>query len=124
MSRIDDELKLALRREEPSHDFADRVMSRIAASSAETKQERLREKPAWRQKLSEFFQPVKMKWVMATGLATLLVFVAAYRYREHQRALIEMAEGERAKEQVMMAMKIASAKLNVAQRKVQESGEK
>jgi hypothetical protein len=34
------------------------------------------------------------------------------------------AEGQRAKEQVMLAMRIASAKLNVAQRKVKEAGQR
>jgi hypothetical protein len=38
--------------------------------------------------------------------------------------LSEIAEGERAKEQVMMAMRIASAKLNIAQKKVNETTER
>ncbi len=126
MSRIEEELRMALRREEPSTDFTDRVMARIAASPVETKQEKLREKITWQRRLAEFFQPPQMKWAIAGAMAFLLMFAAfgAYRYREQQRAVEEMAEGERAKEQVMLAMKIASAKLNVAQKKVQDSSEK
>jgi hypothetical protein len=41
-------------------------------------------------------------------------------YREQQR---EIVEGERAKEQVMLALQIASTKLNAAQRKVRQAGE-
>ena len=65
----------------------------------------------------EFFQPPRMKWAMAGAMAFVLIIAAfgVYRYRAHQA---EIAEGERAKEQVMLAMRITSAKLNVAQKKV------
>jgi hypothetical protein len=126
MSRIEDELRTALRRQEPSTDFTERVMARLAATAVETKQEKSREKAGWRQKLKEFFQPVPLKWAVAGAIACLLIFAAVglSRYREHQRAMAEIAQGERAKEQVMLAMKIASAKLNVAQKKVQENSNK
>jgi len=128
MNRFDDELKLALRRQEPSADFADRVMARIAELSAESKQEKSREKASWLQKLAEFFQPPQMKWAMAGAMAIALIVagVGVHRYRENerQRVLAEIAEGEKAKEQVMMAMRIASAKLNIAQKKVNETTER
>ena len=123
MNRFEDELKHALRREEPSPDFTDRVMARITELQ---RQEKSREKTEWWKKLAEFFRPATMKWAMAGAIVCLLMFAAfgLHRYREHQRAIAEMAEGERAKEQVMLAMRIASAKLNVAQKKVQQSGER
>ncbi len=128
MNRFDDELKLALRRQEPSADFADRVMARIAELSAESKQEKSREKASWLQRLAEFFQPPQMKWAMAGAMAIALIVAGAgvHRYRENdrQRMLAEIAEGEKAKEQVMMAMRIASAKLNIAQKKVNETTER
>lgn len=128
MNRFDEELKLALRRQEPSADFADRVMARIAELSVESKQEKSREKASWLQRLTEFFQPPQMKWAMAGAMAVALIVasVGVHRYRENerQRMLIEIAEGEKAKEQVMMAMRIASAKLNIAQRKVNETTER
>ena len=49
------------------------------------------------------------------------VMVGGYRYREQQRRQAEIVEGERAKEQVMLAMRIASHKLNIAQKKVQHT---
>ncbi len=128
MSRFDDELKLALRRQEPSAGFADRVMTRIAELSAESKQEKSREKASWLRRLAEFFQPPRMKWAMAGAMAIALIVAGAgvYRYRENerQRMLAEIAEGEKAKEQVMMAMRIASAKLNIAQKKIQETSQR
>jgi len=126
MNRFEDELKLALHREEPSPDFTDRVMARINELPAPQKQQKPRENYDWRQKLAEFFRPPTMKWAMAAGLAIVLIVATfgANRYREHQQAMAEVAaqaEGQRAKEQVMLAMRIASAKLNVAQKKVNEA---
>jgi hypothetical protein len=123
MNRLEDELKSALRREQPSADFADRVMARIARLPA--KQEKERKHTAWLKRLAGFFQPPQLKWAMAGAMACLLVFagVGLKQNRERRRA-IEIAEGEKAKEQVMLAMRIASAKLNVAQKKVQENHER
>jgi hypothetical protein len=118
MNRFDDELKNALRREEPSPDFTDRVMARVAELK---KKEKQGEKTGWMRRLAEFFQPPQMKWAMAGAMAIVLLVAGfgVYRSRENERRrLAEIAEGEQAKEQVMLAMRIASAKLNVAQKKV------
>jgi hypothetical protein len=48
-------------------------------------------------------------------------FGVHYRRENERWRLAEIAEGERAKEQVMLAMRIVSAKLNVAQKKVNEA---
>jgi len=121
MNRFEDELKLALRREEPSPGFTDRVMARIAELQ---RQEKSREKTYWLRRLMEFFQPPRMKWAMAGAMAGLLLIAGfgVHRSRENERRrLAEIAEGERAKEQVMLAMRIASAKLNIVQKKVHEA---
>jgi hypothetical protein len=124
MSRIENELRSALRRHEPPPDFSDRVMARIAALPGESSREKSREKRSWSLRLAQFFQPIQVKWAMVGAVCCLMIFatLGVHRYREHQRS--EIAEGERAKEQVMLAMKIASAKLHAAQKKVQESSEK
>lgn len=128
MNRFEDELRAALRRQEPASDFTGRVLERITQLPAPQTQtrEKLREKTDWRQRIAKFFQPPQLKWAMVGAMALLLVAAAigVHRYREHQRAMAEMAEGQRAKEQVMLAMRIASQKLNVAQKKVQEAGER
>jgi hypothetical protein len=121
MNRFDEELKLALRREEPSPDFTDRVMARVAELQ---KREKPGEEAGWLRRLAEFFQPAQMKWAMAGAMAILLViagFGVHHRRESERRRLAEIAEGERAKEQVMLAMRIVSAKLNVAQKKVNEA---
>lgn len=123
MKRFEDELRTALRREQPAPDFAARVLERIAQLPVP---EKPREKIGWRQRIAEFFQPPQLKWALTWAMALLLVgvMIGGYRYREQQRRQAEIAEGERAKEQVMLAMRIASAKLNVAQRKVNETTER
>lgn len=123
MNRFEDELRAALRSEPPAPDFAARVLERIAQLPAA---EKSREKIHWRRRIAEFFQPPQMKWALAGAMALLLVgvMIGGYRYRQQQRRQAEIAEGERAKEQVMLAMRIASHKLNVAQRKVNETAER
>ena len=44
-----------------------------------------------------------------------------HRRESERMRLAEIAEGEHAKEQVMLAMRIASAKLNAAQKKIRET---
>jgi hypothetical protein len=120
MSRFDDELKRALHREEPGPDFTDRVMSRVAGLQ---KREKSREKTGRLRRFAEFFQPHRMKWAAAGAMAILLLIagLGVHRRRENERRrLAEIAEGQRAKEQVLLAMRIASEKLNIAKKKVHE----
>jgi hypothetical protein len=123
MNRFDDELRRAFKREEPSRDFTDRVMARVAELQ---KREKPRAKADWLRKLAGVFQPPRMKttWATAGAMAVLLIiagFGVHARRENERRRLAEIAEGERAKEQVMLAMRIASAKLNVAKKKVHET---
>jgi hypothetical protein len=127
MNSFDDELRHAFSREEPSPDFTDRVMARIAEAQ---KLEKPREKPDWLKRLVGFFQPIsmkwapQMKWAMAGAMAILLIiagFGVHTRRENERRRLAEIAEGERAKEQFMLAMRITSAKLNIAKKKIHEA---
>jgi hypothetical protein len=117
---LEEELKRALRRENASPKFTDRVMKHISRSAAAAKRQNSSGWKGWRQRLAEYLKPARMKWVVAGATACLLIITAlgVHRYREQQRAIAEIAEGERAREQVILAMRIASAKLNNAQKKV------
>jgi len=123
---LEKELKRSLRREDASPDFNARVMARIAAAADGAARKQARAENRWWRRLLEFFRPPEMKWALAGAAALLLVFavIGVQRYRVQQRAAAELAEGERAKAEVMLALKIASAKLNIAQKKVRspESG--
>ena len=134
---LEKELKGALRRHEPAPDFAARVMARLAESASAKRVEARSERLTLWRRWAGFFELPQLKWALAGALACLLLSVGAVRYRQHQYELAELAareqaaeevaeeaEGQRAKEQVMLALQIASAKLNVAQRKVRESSER
>jgi hypothetical protein len=101
MSCLDDELRNAMRREEPPEGFVERVLAKVPA----TNQDKWTSLFAWR----------GLKWALAgamcLGLAAAVV--------EHQRAQEEQARGMAAKAQLMLALRITSYKLQFAQAKVQ-----
>jgi hypothetical protein len=81
MSRLDDELKVAFRRKQPSIDFAARVLERINEPPAPKKN--------WRQVLARFFEPPKLRWVAIGVAASLLVAIATGGYRLLQQEPVE-----------------------------------
>ena len=92
MASLEDELKSALRRQEPSPDFTDRVLARVAATPV---------------------RPAPQPWIrwVAPMAAALMLAAGGAEYRHYR--------GERAKAQVLLAVRIAGSKLAKAQRKVQ-----
>jgi UDP-N-acetylmuramyl pentapeptide synthase len=90
MSRLDDELKNALQREEPPPGFAGRVLARVEARQSR--------RPWW-----------------AAAIAAAVLLAAGVEF-EHQRRL--RAEGEQAKERVMLALQITGSKLQVIKEKI------
>lgn len=81
MSRLDDELRAAFRRVEPSSDFAERVIGRINNPPAA--------RPSLWRRLKSFFEPPVARWV-AVGVATsLLVAIFASQYTQLQEATPE-----------------------------------
>ncbi len=108
MSRFEDRLREALRREDPGPEFTAGVLARAAAASAP--------RPDWWRRLASAFRPVKIRWAAAGALACVLVVAGAVEYRERQ----ERIEGEAAKQQLVLALRIAGTKLNLARAKVVE----
>lgn len=84
---LDEELKLALRRKEPPPGFRDRVLREINSS------------PRQAESLSYTHR------IAAAALLALVIGGTTARYIEQRR------EGERAKEQVLQALRITSQKL-------------
>jgi len=89
MDWLEDELKQALGRKQPSPDFEARL---IAAAAAAGRRSVLR------------FPVLAMPRWLAAAAAVLVITGAGAGYRHHQ--------GEAAKEQVMLAMRITGQKLN------------
>jgi hypothetical protein len=112
MSRLDDELRNAFRREDPGEDFTNRVLERAAAQPATR---------GWRTRLAAAFSPSGNRWAAAALAASLLLGVGGIELRRQQQ---RRAEAEAAKAQLMTALRIAGSKLRLAQEKVLQVGEK
>ncbi|HMC57685.1 MAG TPA: hypothetical protein VKJ01_00705 [Candidatus Solibacter sp.] len=95
MDWLEDELQQALRRQEPSPDFEARVTSTVSRQV----------NAAAGRRLPVMMRPVLLmpRW-LATAAAVLAIAGAGAGYRYHQ--------GHVAKEQVMLAMRLAGSRLN------------
>jgi hypothetical protein len=107
MRNMDDELRNALRREEPPQGFADRVLQRAARGQV---QQRQTSRTDW---------PFR-RWAAAAAIVAALA--GGFQYREVRQEREERVKGEAAKEQVIQALRIAGSKLQVVQAKVKEIG--
>ena len=95
---IESDLKRALRRESPPAGFASRVIARLGAEAKPR-----RRAPWWR--------------AVAAGIVLTAIF-GGWAVREEVRR----REGERARDEVMIALRIAGAKVRTAQEHVREIG--
>ena len=112
MKDIDRELKEALRRCEPSENFADRVLARREEQGRQT---------VVRPRARLLHWPM-VRWAVA---AVVIVSIAiGFAYREHEQR-VEEASALAAKEQAMLALRITGSKLRVAKQRVKavESGQ-
>jgi len=105
MSNLEDQLRAALRREEPPADLADRVLARLNRPST----------PSWPSRLAVLLHPPRIQWVAITVMVSILLPTATVQYRR------EMEKGERAKQQLLFAMHVAGSRLHQTQKKVLES---
>ena len=103
---IEEQLKSALRRESPPSGFAQRVIDAARGGQAP----RL-SRQAW--------APV-VHWRAAAAVLMLTVLLGAWSARQ----IAERREGERARDEVMLALHIAGAKVRYAQTQVHEIGSK
>jgi hypothetical protein len=111
MNPLDQELKNALRRREPSADFTRRVMAGLQSMPVG--------KQGWSEVIGNFFRFPALRWAAAAAICAALV-IGALAYRRHQQTV---ARGEMARAKVLLALHIASAKLNVAFREVHRADE-
>jgi hypothetical protein len=106
---LEDALRHALRREDAPEGFALKVLARAEQQNSAAQEA---QRTSW---LSIFSQPL-VRW---TALATISIclIIGGVRYRNLQR---QRAEGEAAKQQLMLALRIAGSKLQLAKEKVNE----
>lgn len=96
MSRLEDELRQALRRREPPAGLAERVLERVREP--------------------EKHHPPLFHWRWLAAAAALIVLAAGLHFFQERRRRLE---GERAKEQVMLALHVTGSKLRLAQQRIQ-----
>ena len=111
MSYLEDDLKMALRRTEPPEDFAKRVLTRANAPAPP--------EPAWWGRLAVLLRPPRVQWVALSVVASIIIPVAGVQYRKERQLQVE---GEKAKEQLVLAVRVAGSKLHHVQQKVLEMG--
>ncbi len=103
MSRLEDALRDALRREPAPEGFAERVLRAAENPSAV----RVDSGGLWA-RLGAAFRAPRIRWAAALTAAALMVATVEVRERR------ERAEGERAKQQLMLALRITGGKLALA----------
>lgn len=99
--KLEDELAVALRREEPPPGFANRVLERIEGSPAARAS-------AWRRRA----------WRGAIAASLVLVISSGVWLREQREERLERAQGEAAKQLALVAIRIASQKTSMARERV------
>jgi hypothetical protein len=97
MTPFEDELKKALARREPGPGFTTRVLAQVESQAPEPRQSR------W-----------GFSWQLASVATTLLVIFCGLLY-SHQ---VRVEQGEAAKQQLLLAMRIAGSELHQAQTRV------
>lgn len=110
MSYLEEDLKKALRRVEPPAGFAERVLARANAPAPP--------EPSWWESLTVLFRPPCVQWVALSLIISVMIPAAGVYRRDRQ----ERAEGEKAKQQLMFAVKVAGNKLHRVQQRVLEMG--
>ena len=106
---LEDALRNALHRENAPEGFTAGVLARVAQQSSAAHQA---PGTSWLNNLS---QPL-VRWAAFAAVSICLV-IGGVRYRNLQR---ERANGEAAKQQLMLALRIAGSKLQLAKEKVNE----
>jgi hypothetical protein len=111
MSNLEDNLKAALERTEPSPEFTGRVLARLNGQTPR--------KLAWWEMFGVLLRPPRIQWVALSVTVSIMIPFAGVQYQKERRL---RAEGEKAKDQLVFAVHVAGNKLHRVQQKVLEIG--
>ena len=103
MNYLEEQLRKLLSRKDPPVGFEERVLSKISTLGP-------KKTWFWQELRVSLFAP-QLRWAMASLLVFVLAFIGIAGYFRQKRI---RTEGELAKTQVMVALQIASSKLNYA----------
>ena len=117
MTHFEDELKDALRRQKPPDGFAARVLARVAEQDSRPAKRTWRD--SWLNIFAQPFAPANLlHWATVAAVAASLV-VGGVHYRNVQ-VQRERAQGEAAKARLLLALRIAGSKLQLAKARVDQ----
>ena len=105
MSKLDDALREALRRQDPPEGFAARLMQRLPSRDREGAVVRTMAPPRW---------SFRLRWAVALAAAIVLLVAGA----EYRRQRLQRVAEERARDQVMLALRITGSKLRMVQERI------
>jgi hypothetical protein len=111
MSYLEDDLRAALERTEPPPEFTGRVLARLNGQGPR--------KVAWWELLGVLLRPPRIQWVALSVILSVIIPFAGVQYQKQRRL---RAQGEKAKEQLVFAVRVAGNKLHRVQQKVLEIG--
>ena len=112
-NRMDELLKHALRREQAPEGFADRIQARASAAPLSARPSAA--EPILAGSWLRFFTQPLVRWATLTVIATgMILGVHLHSVRR------ERAQGEAAKQRLMLALRIAGSKLQLAKSRVNE----
>jgi hypothetical protein len=120
---IEHDLQRALRRTPAPPDFADRVLSRIAADEDQGQRGTGGESDSGNRRgldggnYRRLHSPAR--W-LAAAAAVVMVATGSFRYYEHQRTI---SEAERVKQEIRLALQITGEKLALAQQRIERSAQ-
>lgn len=101
MDHFEEQLRTALRREDPDGNFSKGVLARLAEEKHRVRW--------WRLRLPQ------LRWAAAMALLVAMLGLGLYQYEQRR----QRAAGQAARQQVMVALRIAGAKIHLAETKVQ-----
>ena len=115
MQFSEDDLRAALRRKDPGERFTERVMAHVAQPQA-----RAAVSPGTGGRLGELLHRLWLRPAL-TGAAAVMLIVGGSLSLLHNRNVQRWREGEAAKQQVLLALRITNEKLNHVMGRVKAS---
>ena len=110
MNKFENQLRKALSRKEPSALFTTRILATLAV--------REKHDVSWMKTLRLLSVSPSLRWAAVGVLACLLMGLGQLGYQRFERHRRAQVEGERAKEQLVLALKITNEKLSIVQKKL------
>jgi hypothetical protein len=111
----EDDLRSALKREDPGPEFTQRVMARVAQQEKAVRAPG-RDRGGW----FAWLRPLRLHPAMAAVAAALVLAVATWMGYQRYQA-IQVARAREAEQQAILALRITNAKLNHVFQRVKQS---